>query len=225
MIAPLDAVILAGGQSARLRGIVPPYHKPFIVIGGESLVVGAVRHARRQDARRIIVVTCSQIAEPLAQLLDTLPEGTHSRLKLVTCVDGVGPALVHGAGYADENRLLVLMADNLHIDRQVDALCRHPYAVGTRVVSTPDARRFTRFVRSRWVEDDVTHSEEPFTEVWCGPLLVDRRCVVAAARRLDKIGPNLARLVPAPGDLHRVPVDSLDVGTPEELRRLTGGQQ
>lgn len=221
---PVDAVILAGGRSERLNGIVPPYHKPFVVIRGESLVVAAIRHARRQNAERIAVVTCPQIEEPLTQLLSTLPSDTARRVEIITDTNGVGAAVRRGAAAVESDRVLVLMADNIHKDADVDALCLHEYAVGVRVVYTPQARRFTRFVNSRWVEDLDTHSEDDFTEIWCGPLVLDRRRILAVLKpNSPKMGPYLDELVPEPADLRRFPVQSYDIGTPEELGKFTGG--
>jgi CTP:molybdopterin cytidylyltransferase MocA len=224
-VEALDAVILAGGKSERLRGVVPPYHKPFVVVNGESLLVAAIRHARRQNARRIVVVTCPQIWEPLSQLVNTLPTSTYERIVLLRDTNGVGAALRAGAQAATAERLLVLMADNVHTDSDVDTVCRTLYGVGVRVVYTPEARRFTRFVNGRWVEDLETHSDEDFTEVWCGPLVVSRRHVLRLLLGESKIGPVLDQLVPASADLVRHPVKSSDIGTPEELTKFTGGRR
>lgn len=222
---PLDAVVLAGGRSDRLAGIIPPHHKPFLVIGGQSLVGAAIHHAFAQRARRIIVVTCPEIAQPLAGLVDTFDPLVRGRVVLTTSNTGVGPALWHGARLAEQQRLLVLMADNVMSDEDVDLVCREEYAVGTRLVPTLDAYRFTRWVRGRWVEDKITTADGDLTQIWCGPLVLNRECVLRFADTAPggKIGPSLDRFVPGDCDFVRVPVEVTDVGTPEELTKMTGG--
>lgn len=222
---PLDAVVLAGGRSERLAGIVPPHHKPFLVIGGESLVLAAIRHAHTQRAIRIVVVTCAEIALPLAGLVATLPPRIRGSVVITLSNTGVGPALAAGAALCESERLLVLMADNLTSSDDVALVCREEYAVGVRLMPTLDAYRFTRWVRGRWVEDGVTAADTDLTQVWCGPLVLNRECVLryGDANPGGKIGPHLDRLAPSPQDLVRVSVETTDVGTPDELRKLTGG--
>lgn len=222
---PLDAVILAGGRSERLRGIVPPYHKPLLVINGRSLVGSVIHHAYDVHAERIIVVTCPEITQPLAQLIDTFNPHVRGRVIITTNTRGVGPALWHGARLAGHPRLLVMMADTVMSLDEVKLVTRERFAVGVRQVPTLDAYRFTRWVRGRWVEDKITAADTDLTQVWCGPLVLDRDCVLRYSdmHTAGKIGPHLNRFVPEPSDLVRVPVECVDVGAPEELQKLTGG--
>lgn len=223
---PLDAVILAGGRSDRLRGLVPAYHKPFLVVNGRSLLLAAIRNAADQRAIRIIVVTAPQIAQPVADLVNTLSPRIRGQVVITLSGTGVGPALWDGASLCESGRLLVLMADNVISTEDVGAVCRYEYGVGTRLIPTLDAYRYTRWVRGRWVEDNVSAANDDLTQVWCGPLVLDRQHVL---RHSDmnpggKIGPHLDAFAPS-GELVRVPVECYDVGTPEELNRLTGGHK
>ncbi len=222
---PLDAVVLAGGRSERLAGIVPPHHKPFLVINGKSLVLSTIHRADEQRAERIIIVTCPEIVQPLCGLVDMLPARIRGKIVITVSTTGVGPALWHGAHLARNPRLLVMMADNVISADDAERVCREEYAVGTRLIPTPDAYRFTRWVRGHWVEDKLTAADSDLTQVWCGPLVLNRECVLRFADNAPggKIGPTLDRLAPGDRDLVRVNVDVVDVGTPEELARMTGG--
>lgn len=222
---PLDAVVLAGGRSDRLAGVVPPHHKPFIVVNGHSLVLNAIHLAYAARAERIIVVTCPEITLPLAQLVDTLEPEIRARVIITVHAQGVGPALWYGATLAQNPRLLVLMADNVMSLEDVNLVSNERYAVGVRQMSTLDAYRFTRWVRGRWVEDSVSAAESDLTQVWCGPLILSRDCVLRYSDMLPggKIGRNLDNLVPDPADLVRVPVECVDIGTPNVLKKMTGG--
>jgi molybdopterin-guanine dinucleotide biosynthesis protein A len=215
----LDAVILAGGKSERLAGVVPPHHKPFLVVNGESLLVAAIEHARAAGAQRIIVVCVGENALPVWQLIGHL---TGVRVMLMN--GGPAYALMRGLEMCTQSRVLVLMSDNVHVRSEVLHLCAHRYAVGVRYVPYQEALRFTRVENSRWIEQrtkspDIPDDEE--TCVWCGPLVIDR---AAALRFFDdcpldeKIGPYLSDIAP----LHElVLVSSRDIGIPAEATRAT----
>jgi hypothetical protein len=212
---PLDAVVLAGGKSERLAGIVPSYHKPFIVINGKSLLVTAVDSAIDAGAERVIVMATGENALPVWQLV-----GHRDKVRVVLDDGGVAHALHVGAEVAQNNRLLVLMSDNVHGLGDVSRVCAETFAIGVRVLPYVDAQRFTRLRRGTWVEgsDENVDFEASPTTVWCGPLVVQRDRVLNALNGKSKIGPHLAELAPYST---LVTVATEDIGTPDAVTDVT----
>ena len=218
MTHTLDAVILAGGKSERLNGIVPPYHKPFIVIGGKSLLVNAVDAARAVGAERVVIVATGENALPVSQLVGHMPY-----VDIVLASGGTARALHTGLRLCTYQRVLVLMSDNVHGPDDVAKVCEHRYAIGVRQVTCAEAARFTRREYGQWVEGPtVTNtactSTDPHTSIWCGPLLVQRQRGLDLLPTWDKIGPLLGDLAPV---FELVPVETIDVGIPAVVAELT----
>lgn len=214
----LDAVVLAGGKSERLRGVVPPYHKPFLVIGGRALLVTAVEESLAVGARRVVIVATGENAMPVFQLV-----GHYSEVRVVLSNGGPGRALRTGLEMCTEGRVLVLMSDNVHGEDDVRRVCHHRYAVGVREVPLRDSLRFTRLDGSRWVENEGVADPNGLdpdrpTVVWCGPLVVSRDRALFHLRDREKIGPVLDEIVP---HAELVPVSTVDVGVPDVVKQLT----
>lgn len=217
----LDAVILAGGKSERLHGIVPPYHKPFLVINGKSLLVAAVDHAKDAGAKRVIVVATGENAMPVWQLIGHIPG-----VKVVLSADGVGQAVHLGLELCLADRVLVLMSDNVHTTEDIQVITENNYAIGVQRVPAAESMRFTRLVNGSWIEGPKMYAQlrlmpDSLVTVWCGPLVIDRLHGLATLSGEDKIGPNLAGLSPEFDPAVLVPVSSYDVGIPEVVQAIT----
>lgn len=215
----MDAVILAGGKSERLRGIVPPYHKPFIVVNGKSLLVTAVDSAREAGAERIVVVATGENALPVWQLV-----GHRSEVRVVLSDRGVGDAVYRGLEVCVEDRVLVLMSDNVHGENDVVRVtCGGGYGIGVRDVPWTEAERFTRQQTGRWVEGPWDHdlSEAGWHEyirIWCGPLVINRERGLKILEGKGKIGPHLDDLAPF---YDHVKVTTQDIGVPDAVAKIT----
>lgn len=214
----LDAVILAGGKSERLRGIVPPYHKPFIVIGGKSLLVHAVDEAISVGAEKIVVVATGENALPIFQLV-----GHHENVRVVLSNGGPGRALLTGLEMCDNQRVLVLMSDNVHKHDDVNRIASHKYAIGVQHATCAEAARFTRMEYGNWVEgptfaNTTCTNDDPHTQIWCGPLVIQRQRGLNTLPGQEKIGPALGQLAPA---FEYVLVETIDVGVPGVVHELT----
>lgn len=212
----MDAVILAGGKSERLRGIVPPYHKPFIVVNGKSLLVSAVDSAREAGAERIVVVATGENALPVWQLV-----GHREDVRVILSDQGVGDAVFRGAELCTSERLLVLMSDNVHGEFDVINVAKEgPYAIGVRYVPCAEAYRFTRQYKGRWVEGPDFGMDE-FNDqalIWCGPLVINR-VRAHVLRGMPKIGPHIDIL--SPFKYNHVHVSTADVGVPDAVTEIT----
>lgn len=214
----MDAVILAGGKSERLRGIVPPYHKPFIVVNGKSLLVSAVDSARAAGAERIVVVATGENALPVWQLVGHRPE-----VRVVLSDQGVGDAVYRGMEVCNANRILVLMSDNVHGEDDVQRVARTPgYAIGVRTIPWHDAGRFTHEHNGHWVESEDGEVDWElrggYVRVWCGPLVVSRDRGLKILEGKGKIGPHLDNLVP---EYQHVIVTTQDIGVPGAVAEIT----
>jgi hypothetical protein len=214
-VRQLDAIVLAGGKSERLTGIVPPYHKPFVVVNGKSLLVAAVDSALDVGARRVVVVATGENALPVWQLIGHRPE-----VRVVLCDRGVARSVYVGLELITSRRVLVLMSDNVHAPGDVSRVCAEEYAIGVRELPHDEARRFTRLGGGRWVEGPGT-PPDPDTitsTVWCGPLVLQHACAGAVLKYADRIGPHLAAL--APHATH-VTVGTEDIGVPSAVAQAT----
>jgi molybdopterin-guanine dinucleotide biosynthesis protein A len=219
-LPPLDAVILAGGKSERLNGIVPPYHKPFLVINGKSLIVSAVQSAIDAGAQKVVVVATGENAMPVTQLV-----GHYQQVRIVLSNGGPGKALLTGLEMCDNQRVLVLMSDNVHGPNDVNHVSSYRYAIGMRLVPWAESERFTRFDGQHWVEKPFPFSQNmeppvPGAEimVWCGPLVIQRQRGLDLLIGEEKIGPVLGRLAPT---FELVETNSVDVGIPDVVTELT----
>lgn len=218
-LPPLDAVILAGGKSERLNGIVPPYHKPFLVINGKSLLVSAVDSAIEAGAEKVVVVATGENAMPVAQLI-----GHYSRVRIVLSSGGPGKALLIGLEMCTHQRVLVLMSDNVHGFNDVRRVVEAHYAIGYRHVSWREGERFTRREGGRWMEGPYTTSQHIQPDladsvmVWCGPLVIQRQRGLDFLPGQERIGPVLGRLAPT---FEIVETASVDVGIPGVVSELT----
>lgn len=207
----LDAVILAGGKSERLTGIVPPYHKPFLVVNGKSLLVTAVDEARDAGAEKIVVVATGENAMPVMQLVGHCPE-----VRVILANGGPGRALLTGLEMCYHQRVLVLMGDNVHGLHDVQRVTEHRYAIGCRrVTHHSESLRFTRLVENEWVEG-LEHPTS--TLVWCGPLVIQRQRGLDLLPGHEKIGPILGKLAPV---FEHVDVSTVDIGVPGVVTDMT----
>lgn len=210
----MDAVILAGGKSERLRGIVPPYHKPFLVVNGRSLLVTAVEEAQDVGANRIVVVATGENAMPVWQLVRDM-----RRVSVVLDDHGVGNALAVGLNVCREQRVLVLMSDNVFGKNDVSEVTAHNTAIGVRKLPARLAQRYTRLVDQMWVEGGP--STEHYAAdllVWCGPLVVSRNHALAVLPGATSIGRHLGKICP---NATLVATRTQDIGTPEAAAAVT----
>ena len=228
-----NAIILAGGNGARLRGIAATGMKPLLVHEGEALISRLGRQAQKHCGRVVIVVSplnaaaiCDLMGEEYEYVVQPVPAGPGDALaRGLTCV---GPA----------EETLVLMGDNIISDgdmRVVADTDGYDVVIGTKQVHDFDeAKRYTRIFKDvntgHWVTEEGPISAAslgPPWSVWCGPLKLntDRaRLTIADAYEEHlkngagefKIGPWLANV----GSVCRWHVDARDIGIPEEVRPL-----
>jgi len=241
----VDTVILAAGRNQRLQHIVPPYHKPFIVIDGKSVLGRAVDWPSRVygHINRVIVVCAPENSLQAAHVVS-------GRAMLVVQPEARGPgdALWHGLQLVRTPQVLVLMGDNVTTDEDLDKFYSSkvwtpvdPPKIGVQCMAgATRARSFTVWNRShrRW-EEKVPITDEHLETVvvspdgtasqqvtcWFGPLVLNTETAlevldVARVRPDGTVRPELL-IGPILSDLapdaEQVHVSTYDVDT-EVLR-------
>lgn len=226
----MDAVILAGGKGSRVGGVLPPYMKPFMPVNGVPLVSRVVDQAAVY-AGRVFVIVAPENAMQMAHVL----EGRNIFMIVQQHATGPGDALMLALSLTKQHTMLVLMADNIIPDQDVEAVYSagrtSGFAVGTDYVSTrEEAARFTRIYHDGALVEEgpevtMTDLVDPLAwRVWCGPLVVPVEQMMRALRWTApeegverKIGANLHNVGMLPT---LVRCHSIDIGTPASLMEV-----
>jgi hypothetical protein len=236
----VDTVILAAGRNTRLNGFVAAGHKPLLVVNGQPLIghaarqgLAAIEHGWQE---RVIVVASPENAGVLSQVLPPEVDIIIQRFPY-----GPGDALLTGLMLARAEEVLVLMGDNITPDRCVeDVRTVEGNVVGVCEIPLELCERFTRWrsasvkdpTEGTWVEKVPVDPRKdlwkqdghqpPFALAWLGPLKLrveDVRRALESYRNTRRegeevpIGPIFNHL----RNVTRVPVTSVDLGTPEVL--------
>lgn len=233
----MDCVILAAGENTRLRGLVAPYHKPLIAVGGETLIGRLVSQALTVCQRVSVVVSPKNVV-PISDILDVLTGSTTSEVTLVvqprptSSLDalrlGIRPLSLGRAN------TLLLCADNYipSVDwERFLTVARHNPATGVvcgfKTCDEYEARRFARLdplCMGRLVSGEITYNEtwpDQQLHCWCGPLTFN------AQATLEKTDKCLASSLVI-NDKNVEPVfmgcGTVDVGIPEVLSTICFGE-
>ena len=233
MTVDATVVILAGGRNTRLAGLVPDYHKPFIVHRGRSLLGNQVDLAG-QLGLACVVVCAPENAQAATSLLRSR-WSSQPELHLVVQPEPRGPTegLHRALALVHTSHVIALCADNtLELpDLQACVECMlcssRSLVVCGRWLGADEGERFLRVAPDRRVHEGRRGPGESLwsgEQMWCwiGPLVIPTN---ALRQRLGavpsppsatelKLGTLLAELQLAK---ELVPVSSWDVGVPGEL--------
>lgn len=197
-----DGVVLAAGKNTRLKGVVPSYYKPLMVINGKPLIVTIVRNALF-FCKHVVVVVSPQNAQAISEVLDdnslfACELGKGPRVTLVVQPKALGPGdgLRHGMQACRSKRILLLLGDNIIPAADFQRIVKEDYTnvmadeknTGIVTVSTTiinnyeDSQRFTRIVPNLMKHKQLTFIEGiPGTMnlqneylCWIGPMIFDR---------------------------------------------------
>lgn len=222
---PKSALILAAGENARLKTIVPAHLKPLMLVNGRPLIQHALRHADEWHADHKVVVASPDNVGLLTQVV-------HENVDWVVQAQptGVVNAIWRGLKMVKQAWTVILCSDNTFkfqdspLSKTTD-LDTHSL-FGARQLPLHDAHRFTRYVAGdhgvRLIE---ASAEEQVHGCWIGPLLLSTE----ALRRAFAHDPapmtivELINLSTEHGQLLR-PIDMLceDFGVPTEFQ---GGKE
>lgn len=221
----MDAVILAAGRGSRLAGIAAPYHKPLLVMEGEALIARAVRQAQNVAVcQRVIIVVAPENANVISQVL---PLDSNIRMVVQRVANGPGAAVDAALELVHGKRVLVLMADNFSRDSDVLSVTRSAFgshAIGIRRLPGTMVEPFTyRTDDGSWVEKERPPHLSGKYDAWVGPLMMLTGDFTSALIKTPvghdgfewPIGPSFNHLSMP---INCVPVETVDVGTPEAVR-------
>lgn len=193
-----DGIILAAGRNTRLRGVVPSYHKPLMIVNGRPLVVSLVKNTLLVT-ETVTVLVSPENCGPIAEVLDCNDVLDH-RVNLVVqpSARGPGDGLYRALQATTAERIVLVCGDNVvpvqDLLNTVDTdefATRQPNLVTASVMLTTDeadARRFTRIPEKldEFIETDPAYLDlhdawagrgywsDKHYRCWVGPLIFDR---------------------------------------------------
>jgi dTDP-glucose pyrophosphorylase len=219
----VDAIVLAAGRNDRLRGYVPAYMKPLILVNGEPIIKTLVQ-GLATVAGRIIIVCAPQNA---TQIVDVL-SGVAPLAEVLFCLqpEATGPrgAVYIGAQMVTRKSVMVVCADNvIPLDDIARATAQHRLnpeltTIVTRDVPSNGAARFTRVYQGAGkVKEGPMEEWEPTDHnitCWVGPLVFGTETLkgaLAATQRETKVS------VLIDDHFECVSGNTTDIGVPEAL--------
>jgi hypothetical protein len=222
-MSDITAVILAAGANERLKGIVPSYMKPLVLVNGRPLIQHALEHARRWEVTAKIIVASPANISLMAQVVE---EPTYWAVQSLP--RGVSDAVRRALPYVKTTHTLILCADNTFEDAlnelsPSDMLRQGVRPLfGARVLPVRAAARFTRYrLRMPGPGVHLIEASSPDTGdgCWIGPLLLETKCIQAV---LDEHGnPTVSQLILESTndgkDLLPMPMRCADLGIPDAL--------
>ncbi len=227
----MDLIILAAGRNERLRGTVPAFMKPLLLVDGQPLITRIVNDTLTSNALDgyggqgdVIVVASPQNVGALAEVLPhglplfiVQPEPT-----------GVNHAARLGLRISRSSHAALICADNLI---EPTAWQQHPFRVGDtkedilyvhgRDLPQVQAERLTYDVGGCWYEKDLTGIGALSSAFcWLGPLVFNvsnmQAAIDALLTRQDTPSLGLAFNY-YPSAVRHVTSMSRDLGVKEEL--------
>ena len=228
----MDAVILAGGRGERMAGVTSLYGKPLLQVDGSPLVRRAVELAISVDVTEPVVVVSPENASNIHEALEGLPATLIIQRRPAGPADALRLGLKVHTSSLGCYRVLVLLSDNVLTYEDVAAVTKHETAVGVSVKPRSEAQRFTWFdpELNDWREKVEIPDGDP-VECWVGPFVGLRRNMDRVVREVSTfsraastealIGPHLGHMTNGE-HTPRIPVSSVDVGTPEAYAKVMG---
>ena len=224
----MDAVILAGGKNTRLAGVVPAYHKPLLVINGETLVARLAKQAMSVVKNDVLYVLVSP--HNCNAVMDVVL-GQFKIKRNITFVlqqEGmdVADALQEVLRLVRTKKTLLLCGDNYistedwsNLDHNLD---EYNGIIGTTdVESTGQANRFARLMidnLSLITGKIATIHEQKFYRCWIGPVIIGTEPTLATLRTAEDRS-IIADYLSAPdkSGFFSIPMTVQDIGIPEVL--------
>lgn len=216
----MDVVILAAGRNDRLKGVVPSYMKPLIVVNGRTLITSIIDATH--SCERVVVVASPENVKPLVDVVTPIRPDT----RFVVQPEATGPlhALELGLELVTGRDVTIVCADNVIPPNHWDALWHRvslrdsEMLVSVRDLPGDEVERFTYFIGGNVYEKQPAPDTGSRYMAWIGPL------VTKADTLRDKLeeGGNmraLSDLIAMYEGQERVYVEGYcaDIGIPGEL--------
>lgn len=225
----MDVIILAAGKNERLKGIIPPYHKPLLVVNGQSLINQLVITASQFPSVEDIIIVCApQNAMALDAVLPSL-----ANLRFIVQREGghVINAVRIGLAATTAKTVVLLCADNVIAPstwqkppfKNTAEFDDQALYVHGQIMDSAAAQHFTYHVGGIWREKTSYAGYAPFVFCWLGPLVFNVDNMRAAIRRhVSKHPQDLNSLGRAfneyAGEVLTIESETIDIGLPENLQ-------
>lgn len=217
----MDAIVLAAGRNDRLRGYVPAYMKPLILVNGEPIIKTLVQGLATVTGR-IIIVCAPQNATQIVDVLQGVAPLAEVLFALQPEATGPRGAVYIGAQMLSSRSVMVVCADNvIPLDDIARAAAQHRLnpeltTIVTRDVPYEGAHRFTRVYEHRIVEGPMEENEKGYTVIkcWVGPLVFGTETLKGALAAT----PNESKVSALIDDhFECISGNTTDIGVPEAL--------
>lgn len=231
----MDCVILAAGKNTRLQGIIPAYHKPLLVVNGETLLVRLVRQAAllMSKGNRIILVVSPLNCQAIMDLMRS-SFTDEQRLSIVylcqdtdaTFADTLSTALTFSQ---KSEKVLLMCGDNYVSDNDWDVFVNVCMAQGYPVAtwassSIEQTDRFAKIlpvsgcITSASSEDSMRNDDGNFL-CWLGPIVIQPALTQTRLKRQERRDVIADALMAGGQEKHFFPVDLnvQDIGVPDAL--------
>ncbi len=231
----MDCVILAAGKNTRLQGIIPAYHKPLLVVNGETLLVRLVRQAQTlmSKGNRIVLVVSPLNCQAIMDLMRS-SFTDEQRLSIVylcqdtdaTFADTLATAL---ALSQKSEKVLLMCGDNYISDNDwevfINTCVAQGYPVATWVSSSMEqTNRFAKIlpvsggITSAPSEDSMRNDDGDFL-CWLGPVVIQPALTQTRLKRQERRDVVADALTAGGQEKHFFPVELSvqDIGVPDAL--------
>lgn len=239
-----DGIILAAGKNTRLKGIIPSYHKPMLVVNGTPLITSITKRLLER-CNRVIIVVSPENSGPITELLaaaDLL--GDNVFFVIQPEARGPGDAILRALPLCTAKRVCIALGDNVIpnsdfeniFTRDEDAikdaspleLQRHITISFVPISDDTEAERFTRILGVDFIEGYSGGKMQDIYRCWTGPLIVavdSFSNVLLQYHRKQQVAGEETKISPALNYIeHRtvatVEGASLDIGTSDALLQL-----
>lgn len=239
-----DGIILAAGKNTRLKGIIPSYHKPMLIVNGKPLITSIAKQLLDRCERVVVVVSpenCGPITELLAAS-DMLSDNLH--IVIQPEARGPGEAILRALLVCKSERVLIALGDNViptkdfdnifeedfqAVDQNPNFASNHITISYVTVEEDEEAERFTRILGTDFIEGYPGGKFQDRYRCWTGPLIADLQTLESALTQLHRksaVAGLETKISPALNYIeHRtvttVEGSSIDIGTSDALLQLS----
>lgn len=231
----MDCVILAAGKNTRLQGIIPAYHKPLLVVNGETLLVRLVRQAQdlMSKGNRLILVVSPFNCQAIMDLMRASLSNEQRASIVYMCQDAdatFADTLLTALSFSQKSEKVLLMCgDNYISDNDwsvfVNTCPAQGYPVATWISSSMEqTNRFAKVlpvsghITSAPSEDSMRNDDGDFL-CWLGPIVIQPALTQTRLKRQERRDVVADALTAGGPEKHFFPVELnvQDIGVPDAL--------
>ena len=112
----MKGIILAGGKGTRLYPLTKVTNKHLLPVGKEPMIYNSIKQLASAEIREILVVTSTEHMGDIVNVLGSGREfGVDFTYKVQETVGGVADALRLGENFANKEKIVVVLGDNIAV--------------------------------------------------------------------------------------------------------------